>query len=813
MTLDNAIQNILKGKAILITGSGASMGARNKNSDFPSARTLAEILYKKCDIDFDNYDLQDASQSYCEKYTKESLVGFIKELFICEEYTENQAELYSLPWRRIYTTNYDDIPVLSAADRGKKINPITVSQSFSKNKDKENLCIYINGYIKNLNIDNIYSEFKLTTNSYMSFENIQNSNWGDLLYSDLESAKCIIIVGLSLIYDLDLSRLIFNTDTLDKTIIIEKSPIDTTKKRQLSRFGKVYDCGLDGFVNKIKETHIVNDEDDQKLIFEYFDFYEDTSQNETSASKKDVFEFMFWGKYKDVLLNKTPNGSTNVVYISKIDEIVTSIYDGKRIIYLQSDMGNGKTTATKIIRNKIKDEFCIFTLNVTSINKKDISEEIDKIISLNKKVVVIIEEYYNYKDVLKIFSVKNNKNICFLLTARNAINLSSMQLVNEMFYIKENESAIFDINILGDHDIECCCDIFERNALFGEKSSWKREDKLKYLKRKSGGNRRFQNILIDTLKSKDIANRLRTIVSTIKTSSQNYHEAVILILLINIMGLRLSVKDIERIVKVNITTDSIFRSNSAINELISFEKNTLKIKSSVTSSFILKNISTPEIVFESMFKLACFSQSYSEVEQFRSVLKTLVSYSHFNKIFDGLKDLKNNISDYYEKISALPFYENNHFFWLQYAIACISLCEFDRAQLYLENAYSYIPDNNNFIPFQINNQQARLYLERICNNLSNDIKTDFLEAHKILNTPIVSDKDNELNVIKMFSYYNKNKIKTALLEENKDLYIKSCKEAYNRVSLFCKNNSSYICNRQELDELSKNLLRNSIDSD
>ena len=61
----------------------------------------------------------------------------------------------------------------------------------------------------------------------------------------------------------------------------------------------------------------------------------------------------------------------------------------------------------------------------------------------------------------------------------------------------------------------------------------------------------------------------------------------------------------------------------------------------------------------------------------------------------------------------MPF--KNTFFWLQYAIACANIGKYDLAQRFLEAAYSFFHDSEYTVPFQVDTQQARLYLLRIEN--------------------------------------------------------------------------------------------------
>ena len=71
--------------------------------------------------------------------------------------------------------------------------------------------------------------------------------------------------------------------------------------------------------------------------------------------------------------------------------------------------------------------------------------------------------------------------------------------------------------------------------------------------------------------------------------------------------------------------------------------------------------------------------------------------------------------NYYDSLKELEYYRENTFWGLQYAIACANIGEYDLAQCYLESAYSFFQDSEYTVPFQVDTQQAGLYLLRIEN--------------------------------------------------------------------------------------------------
>ena len=54
----------------------------------------------------------------------------------------------------------------------------------------------------------LQSEFRLSGRSYAS-ESLNQNAWDAIFSDDLTTVECVVIVGLSLDYDLDLKRLIF----------------------------------------------------------------------------------------------------------------------------------------------------------------------------------------------------------------------------------------------------------------------------------------------------------------------------------------------------------------------------------------------------------------------------------------------------------------------------------------------------------------------------------------------------------------------------------------------------------------------------
>src|SRR5574344_1250014 len=116
------IESALTGNAILFLGAGFSVGAINvKGSKFFIGKELCETLIEEGNIDVEGEeerDLEDLgyiSRRYLESNnTKRDLIGLLKNNYSCKTVSDEHMTIAKIPWKKIYTTNYDDVMEVSS---------------------------------------------------------------------------------------------------------------------------------------------------------------------------------------------------------------------------------------------------------------------------------------------------------------------------------------------------------------------------------------------------------------------------------------------------------------------------------------------------------------------------------------------------------------------------------------------------------------------------------------------------------------------------------------------------------------------------
>lgn len=110
MELKKAIEKILDGQAVLFAGAGFSYGAKNGQGNVPSADMLKKSLLLDMGMDENSeHGLETIADFYKKKKTARGLVAKLKEQYNILQIAEHHKKIMDLPWKRIYTTNYDQV--------------------------------------------------------------------------------------------------------------------------------------------------------------------------------------------------------------------------------------------------------------------------------------------------------------------------------------------------------------------------------------------------------------------------------------------------------------------------------------------------------------------------------------------------------------------------------------------------------------------------------------------------------------------------------------------------------------------------------
>ena len=788
MDINQAIQNALEGNAILFTGAGFSYGATNiNNTTFITGEALRDYLANECNITETKSSLSSVAD-YHIKYHKscEPLINTLTNLFSVKDITDTHKTIMSIKWKRVYTTNYDEVAEIASAQNNYFLKPVTLSSECT-NPASQNVCIHINGYIKNLTEFTLMKEFKLSDTSYDS-EILKGKPWFDFMEKDFLSAKSIII-GFSLSGDIDISRILSVPAISSKIVFINKPNMDPIDKNVLEKYAPVYEIGIEKFANEIININksyvpspITN------TCFESFIFEHMQAESPDTTTLKDLTHFYSFGKLHDTLFSKDISGEYKYLAPRKALDIMLRNLYSKKVFLAISTLGNGKTVFCNMAR---------FYLNQIDINiytfydqLVDIEFEISEICKSKKKSIVIIDDYYKHMDILKCFYIYGCTNISFILTSRQSKLATNYRKLIDTLHICESDIQPLYLYSLVDDEPLKLANVLSDNKLLPENLGTKNPLEIaKYFTNDCKNS--IANIVLDLYNNSDISNHLTDLVNSATSEEGSaIHDLCILALSSAVMNLGLSFSNMLSLLNIDYIYLS-YKNSSLLNELFNINKDTVEITSSIIAKTLLYSIIPASELVQILQKVVMASDKlYSHDQKYQELLKAILSHTNFEKKIKNNSANLNSVMKFYDTIRNCNFCKENPFYWEQFASICIEVQDYITAKQCIESAYSCAKKIKGFTPFQISTIEGEMLLKELLQKLSiKNVDIDIcintiVQSHKLFLQYYAHPENNHYHIFNCSQNYLiiYSKIETQMSTRHLSIFIEKLTEVYKKLT-------------------------------
>lgn len=739
MKLDDAIKLALDGHALLFAGAGFSCKATNLNDmPFPVGGAFSGELCDEMGLPRHD-DLSLVSDMYMSDphFGISSIIKKLSRTFrfkTAGDHTDIYQTICGIPWKRIYTTNYDNLCESIMQSLGIAVTPNTLSDNTSDYFGQLTV-VHLNGYIDRLTPDTLQKEFKLSSDSYLA-EDFKGSPWLKLFTAELNAAQVMIFIGVSFAYDIDLQRIIANSDTYkDKIIFIDRPLEDGDYPRMAnyykSKFGEVYNIGVDGFANKIKEIKEHYTPFSHQLSFFSFRKVELKGSTADTPTSQDARELLRFGMVKEQLIPLNLSGSTYIFAREAESQMLHLLKsdDNYDCIVLISELANGKSCIMKHAAYSLLDAGTVFFFNDYTNSTID---ELKEIVDLPGKKYIFIENYNFNDQLLRLFrqiDLRTN-HIKLILSARTAIHETVSYKISK--YTGISQEAIIELSVddLETGDIDHLIGLLDHAGIWDNFRNSTLPRKRVMIRKQYDAH--FQNVLLDLIKSEQV---LREIMSLYEEVGKNETASKLLIgiCISNLVNLDFSLNDLLSILEINLT--QAIRQNTYIRQLVDFQGNTISVKSSVLCRYLISLPNLTPKVKDVLLRLNLNAEACNRPNRIEAIRNSLISSSNIGLIFPASDSASQKyMIEYYNALKTLDAYKNNQFFWLQFAMACMDVSDFLRAKEYLDISYEIVRERRiRFDAYQIDTQTARYYLEStIYSNNSGRAFSSFETAHKLL---------------------------------------------------------------------------------
>lgn len=749
--------NIFDGDALLFVGAGFSRNTTNSaGEELPLTNELNIELQKMSGISpeeiNENLNIQQTSEYFIDVKGEQMLVDYLKEKFTVTEVQEWQKRISSHNWRRIYTTNYDNIIEVSSNRVGIHRYAVAVSKNAeSSTGDKDKQIVHLNGYVDYIDKKNLMSSTKLTSQSYID-THFLDSSWRSEFEIDLDHAKSIFFIGFSLDYDLDLKRIISsNKNTKEKTYFVNGKSRSPITRKSLEKYGTVLDLTGEEFSNLLEEEKLnYRPKTDNKIRT-----YSFTKKNfevvKEEIRNQDVADMFFNGEIDMNKLYTYRDRKPYLVNRENRDKVIENL-SKYSLFVVHSKLGNGKTfflTDLEIELNKRGYE--VYSYNGDPNN---IVDDVRNLLKLkNDKVIIIIDDYYSIKSEFKYFSTLDKSKFKFIVAGRSAVNNNIISEFISKSTFKNEETIVINLDKVEKKEQTQLYKLIENHNLWGTRAAKASSNQKDYIRQISKGG--FKKIAIELFKSNSV---MENWFSLYKGLNGTLYDIVTAVFINSALRTNLNIQQLQTLLDSTDLSKKEIEDVSLL-EFVDIDKRKIILNSSIAAIEMLKKEEHKSNILKVMIKLFIKSDSIDTKKTYYYFKRQMVSFSNISLLFSGLgsDELNNQAVKYYEAIVNTKFAKNNPFFWLQYGIQKLNEKEYDIADRFFDNGLSFAKKRGMDDFYQINAQKARGIIEKLNDHKinPNEAFTKFEQAHQLLLKDFNNKANNKFYQLRQSVLYEK----------------------------------------------------------
>ncbi|MBS0858353.1 SIR2 family protein [Providencia rettgeri] len=718
------LRKVRSNRAVLFLGSGFSCDSTDFNQQYlPTANILAQKIAKI--INAESYDdLKYISDRVIDEGYSEALIKLLRKTFSVKQVQPHHETIASLPWHRVYTTNYDLCFEKAAQQIGKDYTTIDVSIDSISELKKQNLCIHINGSLNNLDHETLNNSFKLSESSYLSTDSIENSQWFYPMQRDFEEASAIIFIGYSL-YDIEVKKILLDSLSIkNKVYFVTYSIPDERSAYIFEKYGTILPIQTSGFSEIFKNFKSDDDNIPLRILNNYH--YNPTS---VTIKDSDTDRFLLTGDIEEPIIDSFISkfnklSAPILIYRSEINKAFELIKNRSNVL-ITSELGNGKSIFLKILCS-ILSQNSYDVYQIESINN-NIYSDIEKISQGEKTSILVFDSYDKYIDILKFTDRLHSANIILVLSARSSSHeyyFSKIKFEN----ISLNEIELDEL----DHDeVLELINIIDNTGFWEDKASLNIDAKISLIDRKYKN--QLSLTLLGLLNSPVILSKIKE-SSSVLINNKNFKKTIFTICLLSFLDLPLTKSFISEIAQNRAIYDQELTKQQAFLSLFDIDKSRAQTKSSLFSLSFISNILDSNYIIDELLSIVeNLGDTKNDLHEKKELQKNILRFSIVERLLPS-SGRKASLTRYYEYVKrALPNLKEDPHYWLQYGMAMLTYNDYTKAERFFKNSYSLASNRVLYHTQHTDVQYSRLNLMK-ANDKSLDLSiTDrfklFEEAH------------------------------------------------------------------------------------
>jgi len=673
--------------SILFLGSGFSLGATNiANEEPPNGRGLRRHFIKQLKLSADtDYDLQVLTDEFAEDDAKK-LRDELYRIFRLTALTDGQKAVLDRPWRRIYSTNYDDAVELHRLNKKVPPNAYDVSEPVP-NKLPHGAVVHLHGSIRLITAENVTESLVLGEASYAN-QYVVRSPWYDQFQRDLAFASGLYVIGYSLADYHIAGLLMANPKLAERTVFIQGPDPDQTFVRRTAQYGRTMFIGTDGFADALARASRPTAPSLDNL--RAFRSLAPTRDKKTSArpTAPEVFDLLVYGDFDAGRLARSQPSEDYAIARTEAVRVAADGVEDKAALVVDGRLGNGKSVFLHLLAFELSARG--WTCLLLRPGHPELQREVAALADV-ERLVVFIEQYSAAQDTLR--------------GLRDALPKAKL--------VVEVRTGTFEVRF---HELtRLLPKPFDRVSLNvlsrGEMLAFRRLCESAGL-RAPGENRTsdLRDMLLELFENKAIRDRVRTALAPLFEKRATRRILTMTMLIATHQG-AVGAAFVRSVVGED--PFAVLKPLEDLShEIFEASADGFKARSAVFSSFVISAFIEPDEIADAVVEVTLAAAKRRGERPYRILMSNMMAYSSLRRMLRGKGDPDGIIINIYERLRYDERVNGEPLFWLQYAIAMAEVPRLDTADEYIATAYRKAEELPGFQTYQIDTQAFRIALLR-----------------------------------------------------------------------------------------------------
>lgn len=742
----DAFAAVRQGEALAFLGAGFPLGAMNAEGVLlPKGTELAARLMKGAGVDDEaDYGLAADLFQKLNPANPTALTTFLEKQFSVASITDAHRRFAAFRWRRIYTTNYDNVAELASSQSGISRTSVTTRSAPEEYSRAMPWIVHLHGYVGNLKGRSFVDPLVLSRTSYLDME-LPKTQWPTLLQSDATAARAVFIVGYSLA-DLHIAKLLHRVATHKaKTFVVTQIDPPAALKSYASEFGTVLPIGLDGLVDAIEKAEVlpaglVN----SRRLVSFQPMPLPSIPKEPTSD--DVQKLLIGGVFRPEMYLKSllDDARPYTFHRSKAFAAINRWSGSPRKFIVSSRIGNGKTTfLSQAAVYLAREQHKVFRgLHAA----EGYHGEIEQIRKESGPFVFLYDGAREHEEVIKAVSRSLEARDILIVTARS--NAFASDEDGSSIHLGDDFVRI-DLDHLDPREIGELDRVWAFYGLWGAVAGNTQASRFKFVKDDCGSEARA--VVLHSFRSSSVSDRIRVPVQKLVEQKPHHAEALAALLVIRLADCKLDFTDLCEMFGIEqADIRRSFQSSGVSDFFPDDDVVEFQARSPILAEHVLSTLLPGALCLNALTRLVTQLVDFREADwRYEEAIPSILRFAVVTRIFRD-KDRRSLVISLYERILDISFLREDPQFWLQFAMARMEDEDWLSAEKCLETAYQKARTKRNYRTYKLDNQKIRFLLLATVAGYLPDCSKSALEACNLINQRVTEMRRD----IDVYAYRN-----------------------------------------------------------